>query len=245
MIKKLAFLPLFVFLALGIVASCQDKNSSANQAGGGSVSVEEFDELLQSSPGAYVIDVRTAEEFAEGHVKNAVNIDVNSASFEAEIGKLDTSKAILVYCLAGSRSASAATYMRKHGFKTVYEMKGGILKWKKAGKPLVAAGSQNNTGGLTPDEFTKLVTTENYVLVDYHAKWCKPCKEMAPMLDKVAADKKDKLTLLKIDADANDALLQQKGIDAIPVLELYHKGKLVWKHQGAIDEVTLLQETKL
>jgi thioredoxin 1 len=68
---------------------------------------------------------------------------------------------------------------------------------------------------------------------------------MKPMLDKVAADKKDKLVLLKIDADENPELLKQQNINNIPVLVLYHKGQLVWQHKGLIDEATLLKETKL
>ena len=83
------------------------------------------------------------------------------------------------------------------------------------------------------------------MLVDYNAKWCKPCKRMVPMLEGVADKKKDKLILIKIDADENKGLLKEMGIDAIPVVELYKDGKLVWKHSGEIDEATLLKETKL
>ena len=46
-------------------------------------------------------------------------------------------------------------------------------------------------------------------------------------------------------ADENKGLLKEKGIDAIPVVELYKDGKLIWKHSGEIDEATLLKETKL
>lgn len=247
--KIISFLPLFVFMVVGItIASCQQKSGTANNTtadNGGEVAVEKFESLLQATPNAYVIDVRTPGEYAEGYLKNAVNIDVNSSSFETEIQKLDTAKTVFVYCLAGSRSASAARYMRQLGFKTVYEMQGGILKWKKAGKPLQNSGSSSNTKGMSVDEFTKQITNDNYVLVDFNAKWCKPCIAMAPTLEKLAVDKKDKLTLLKIDADQNETLLKHKGIDGIPVLELYYKGQLVWQHNGFIDEVTLLRETKL
>lgn len=243
------FLPLIFFMVAGItIASCQQKGGTANNAqtdAGGEVAVDKFESLLVATPNAYIIDVRTPGEYAEGFVKNAINIDVNSSSFEAEIQKLDTSKTVFVYCLAGSRSASAANYMRQIGFKTVYEMQGGILKWKNAGKKLAGKDASSQTEGMSMDDFTKQITNDNYVLVDFNAKWCKPCIEMLPMLEKLAADKKDKLTLLKIDADKNETLLQQKGIDGIPALELYHKGQLVWQHRGFIDEATLLKETKL
>jgi len=94
-------------------------------------------------------------------------------------------------------------------------------------------------------DFNKQVTSDKYVLVDYNAKWCKPCKKMVPMLESVADKRRDKVILLKIDADENKELLKEKGIDAIPIVELYKEGKLVWKHSGEIDETTLLKETKL
>lgn len=253
--NKNIFSPLAIVLVLFFsfsAASCQNSSTSvkdstenANTPAGGSVSVEEFEKQLTQTPNGQVVDVRTTKEFTGGHLKNAVNIDVNSSDFEQQIATLDKTQPVFVYCLAGSRSASAASYMRKQGFATVYEMSGGILKWKSAGKALETGNAAPKKQGMTAEEFNKLITTDNYVLVDYNAKWCKPCIQMAPMLDKVATDKKDKLTLLKIDADENPELLKQKGVDDIPVLELYYKGEVVWKHHGLIDEATLLKETKL
>jgi thioredoxin 1 len=242
-------LVLVLFLSFS-AASCQNTKSkqqdSTSTPAGGSISADEFDNLLKQTADAQVLDVRTAGEFTGGHLKNAINIDVNSADFEQQITTLDKTKPVFVYCLAGSRSASAAKYMRAQGFATVYEMSGGILKWNNAGKPLETGNATPKKQGMSMDDFNKKITADtNYVLVDYNATWCKPCIQMKPMLDKVATDKKDKLTLLKIDADENPELLQQKGISDIPVLELYYKGKLVWQHKGLIDEATLLKETKL
>lgn len=253
--NKNIFSPLAIVLVLFLsftAASCQNSNTSVKDStgkthtpAGGSVSVEEFEKQLAQTPNGQVVDVRTTSEFTGGHLKNAINIDVNSSDFEQQIATLDKNQPVFVYCLAGSRSASAASYMRGQGFATVFEMDGGILKWKSAGKGLETGNAAPKKQGMTTEQFNKLVTTNNYILVDYNAKWCKPCIQMAPMLDKVATDKKDKLTLLKIDADENPELLKQKGIDDIPVLELYHKGEVIWKHRGLIDEATLLKETQL
>ena len=244
-------LALVLFFSIS-AASCQNRSSqqkdsisSSSAPAGGSVSVEEFEKQLTQTPNGQVVDVRTPGEFTGGHLKNAVNIDVNSSDFQQQIATLDKNQPVFVYCLAGSRSASAASYMRGQGFATVYEMNGGILKWKSAGKALETGNAAPKKQGMALADFNKLVNTDSYVLVDYNAKWCKPCIQMAPMLDKVAADKKDKLTLLKIDADENPELLKQKSIDDIPVLELYHKGEVIWKHRGLIDEATLLKETQL
>lgn len=228
-------------------ASCQNtnQNDSTTSAKGGVVAVDEFEKLLAQTTNAQLVDVRTPDEFTGGHIANAININVNGDDFEQRISGIDKKQPVFVYCLAGSRSADAADYMRSHGFATVYELKGGILKWQAAGKSLETGTEAPKKQGMTQEEFLKKITAENYVLVDYHATWCKPCLEMAPMLDKVAADKKEKLTLLKVDADENKELLKQKGINEVPVLELYNKGKLVWSHNGPIDEATLLSETKL
>ncbi|KAB2915649.1 MAG: thioredoxin [Bacteroidetes bacterium] len=248
--NKYVFNPLLFVAVLFIsisAASCQNtkQKDSTIAAKGGKVAVEEFEKLLTQTTDAQLIDVRTPDEYTGGHIANAVNINVNGDDFEQAVGALDKTKPVFVYCLAGSRSESAADYMRAQGFATVYELKGGVLKWQAAGKNLETGSATPKKQGMTQEEFLKKVTTENYVLVDYHATWCKPCIQMAPMLDKVAADKKDKLTLLKVDADENPLLMQQKGFSEIPVLELYHKGKLVWSHKGLIDEAALLSGTKL
>lgn len=75
---------------------------------------------------ATVIDVRTAEEFAEGHLQGAVNIDLMSDSFAAKVGALPKDAEYIVYCRSGNRSAQAAAIMRDAGF-TVQDA-GGIDK---------------------------------------------------------------------------------------------------------------------
>lgn len=151
----------------------------------------------------------------------------------------------MVYCLAGGRSGEAAEKMKEKGFTEVYNMKGGMMKWNAANKPVEKGTSAPASKGISLADFNKQITSDKYVLVDYNAKWCKPCKKMVPMLEGVADKRKDKVILVKIDADENKELLKEKGIDAIPVVELYKDGKLVWKHSGEIDEATLLKETKL
>ena len=133
--------------------------------------------------------------------------------------------------------------MQQAGFKEVYNMQGGLLKWRNAGKSLnVSAGKAK---GMSTKDFDNLINTDKYVLVDYNAKWCEPCRRMLPILESFAVQRQDKLTLLKVDADENKALLQEKGIESIPYLELYQNGRLVWKYRGFIDAPTLRQETQL
>jgi thiol-disulfide isomerase/thioredoxin len=178
-------------------------------------------------------------------LKNAQNIDWRDAAFAEQAGKLNKNVPVMVYCLGGGRSAAAAAKLEEMGFTLIYDMDGGYLAWTSANKPIVGADDSDSWKGMTKDEFLKQATNDKYVLVDFSAKWCRPCQEMMPMLEKVAVSKKDKLVLMQVDADANRSLLKDKSIDAIPYFELYKGGKLVWKHQGAIDEATLLKETGL
>ena len=94
------------------------------------ITKEEFKELIIKG-NALVIDVRTSTEFSEGHIKNAVNVDFFSKSFEATISKLDKKKTILVYCAAGGRSTSACADFKKLGFNKVYNLIGGYDDWKE------------------------------------------------------------------------------------------------------------------
>lgn len=79
--------------------------------------------------GVQIVDVRTAAEFADGHIPGAVNIDVNSPDFAQQIAKLNTSKTVALYCRSGRRSKIAAEKVTAAGYKVV-ELDGGILSWR-------------------------------------------------------------------------------------------------------------------
>jgi len=84
-----------------------------------------------------ILDVRTPQEYAEGHLANAANIDFNRSDFAQKIGKLDKSKTYLVYCRSGHRSASAVEIMKSQSFQTIYNLDGGITKWTTDNHPIV------------------------------------------------------------------------------------------------------------
>jgi len=85
-----------------------------------------------------VLDVRTAQEFASGHLDGAVNIDLESGSFEADVQALDHDVAYALYCRSGNRSGQALTIMQEAGFADVAHLDGGIAAWQAAGGQLVA-----------------------------------------------------------------------------------------------------------
>ncbi len=100
------------------------------------VKPEPFDRLRTRMTNSVVLDVRTPEEFAKGHIPGAKLIDFKATDFTAQIEKLDKSKRYLVHCAAGGRSAKAAEQMVKLGFPNVVNLDGGMKAWEAAGKPV-------------------------------------------------------------------------------------------------------------
>ena len=90
----------------------------------------------KNNPDFVIIDVRTPEEFAEGHIENVVNIDFYAETFTGELDNLDKDKTYLVYCRSGRRSGNALNIMEELSFGEVYNMSGGIIEWKAEGLPL-------------------------------------------------------------------------------------------------------------
>lgn len=84
-------------------------------------------------PGTVVLDVRTAQEYAEGHLPGAVLADVNAPDFGTKLAALDRSRPYAVYCRSGNRSQAAVEVMREAGFIQVVDLTGGILAWTEAG----------------------------------------------------------------------------------------------------------------
>lgn len=199
------------------------------------LSADEFEKELNATSTAILLDVRTPEEFAERHLKDALNINFNSDDFEAQVGGLDKTKTVFVYCLSGGRSAKATDLLTKKGYN-VYELQGGILAWANAGKPLIETTREK---GISMDNYLAQVSKEKLVLVDFNAVWCGPCKKLKPIVHKVVEKNEQKVELLELDIDENSTLAEKMHIDQIPLLILYKNGKEVWRNFGLIGEADL------
>ena len=114
---------------LGLTTACGQGNFE-------NTNVQGFAELIADS-GVVILDVRTAAEFVEGHLKGAILIDQGQSDFvEKAKATLPIDKNIAIYCRSGRRSANAAGKLGDIGYKCV-NLKGGIIAWKEAGKPVV------------------------------------------------------------------------------------------------------------
>ena len=100
------------------------------------IELAEFEKKMASEK-YLLVDVRTAEEFAEGHIEGALNIDYFSATFSDEISNVGLEKPVLVYCRSGNRSGKSMRIMYDLGFKEVYNLIGGIKGWKAKNNTLI------------------------------------------------------------------------------------------------------------
>ena len=114
---------------LGLCSACQSQEIPTLEP-------TAYEEALQQTAGAVLIDVRQPDEYAEGHLSGARLLNVlDEATFEAGIAALDKSKPYFIYCRSGRRSHSAAVKMKAIGLN-VTDLKGGITAWEAAGKPI-------------------------------------------------------------------------------------------------------------
>ncbi len=189
-----------------------------------------------------ILDVRTAEEFKTGHIKNALQADwKDQAQFKDRVQYVDKNRPVYIYCLVGGRSAAAAEWMRENGYNDVIELKGGINAWKKANKPV--EGSSNEPL-MTLDQYKASIPDDRMVLVDFGATWCPPCVKMAPVLEALQKNKDLHFVFIKIDAGVQTELMKTMNVDKLPTMIIYKKGKEKWRDSGIIEKKILEKELK-
>ncbi len=103
------------------------------------VSNDEFAALMASKPGALLLDVRTPEEWEEGHLEGAAHADYwgDEAAFEAAMNAIPRDRPVLVYCAGGGRSGLTAKELIEAGHQEVYNLEDGISGWEGQGLPVV------------------------------------------------------------------------------------------------------------
>ena len=136
--KKIFFIT--VFAIGGTLSSCSDDSTTTNsdvvvETNGTiakDVDVKEFKKLAEAGNGQ-ILDVRTPGEVSEGYIKGAYHFDIYDADFKSKLAELDKEIPVYVYCKSGGRSGNAMKEMKALGFKTIYNLDGGIGAWDNAG----------------------------------------------------------------------------------------------------------------
>ncbi len=225
--KKILSLVAITFL----LVNCQGQTSKGVQT----VDVITYAEKLKTTQNPQLLDVRTPEEFASEHIDNATNVNWNGSDFETKAATYDKSKPVFVYCKVGGRSAQAANKLAEMGFKEIYNLDGGIMKWNASGmsKP------SDKIIGMCDQEYNELIHSDKKVVIDFYAEWCAPCKKMAPYIIKMQEEMKGKMTIARLDADKNKTMVENLKLDGLPVIIVYENGKEVWRNIGYISEEDL------
>ena len=137
-VKSLMLLAIVTVIAVSCARVFSRNNARPTQAltAYSTVNVDEFQELIADA-NVQLLDVRTRDEFDEGHIAGAIMVDVNESNFvEQAMAVLDKQRPVAVYCRSGRRSARAASQLTEQGY-TVTNLGGGVMAWQDAGKTLV------------------------------------------------------------------------------------------------------------
>jgi rhodanese-related sulfurtransferase len=128
--RKLFIISCFL-LVVSFGTSCID--SKIENTGVKLVTAEEMQSILELED-VQLVDVRTPKEYDEERIANSQNIDYNSPTFDEDITKLDKTKPVILYCRRGNRSAKCAKKLKDAGFEKIYDLEGGISKWRHSDK---------------------------------------------------------------------------------------------------------------
>lgn len=122
-IKLLPVIVLFIATTIG----CEAQQKEGIKV----ISPEEAKTAMAAEEDLVLVDVRTQEEFAEGNIEGAKNINFYDADFKEQMQQYNKEKPIYIYCRSGARSAKAAKQLQEIGFKEIYDIEGGYLNWEK------------------------------------------------------------------------------------------------------------------
>ena len=95
-----------------------------------SVNQQQAIDVVEEYKKTQILDVRAPEEYRQGGIKSSMNINIQDGAFDKKISTLDKEGVYIVYCKSGKRSKQACEKMTELGFKTVFNLKGGLSRWR-------------------------------------------------------------------------------------------------------------------
>jgi rhodanese-related sulfurtransferase len=219
--KKIFFLIVFISALLLSHAQGQPQDFI--------IGIDVFAKKIKIQENPQIIDVRSAEEFSINHITNAINIDMSAADNRQKIQALSKEKPVFIYSINVSRSGKLAKELLASGYKEVYVLKGGIANWIGSNLPYYSSVKNK----LTQEDFNKLTTGNEPVLIEFMSRYCGACKRAALILDSLKTNSLPSLNIVKIDINDNPELTANlKLVHAVPTLVFYQNNKVVWKKEG-------------
>lgn len=196
---------------------------------------DEFKNTISENKGT-LLDVRTNGEFLNGHIKGSGQLNYYSFSFKQKLLLLPKNQPVYLYCNTGYRSRKAAEFLAENGYKEVYNLKHGIMEWELNDFPVIVDpnAKPDTKDKMEADEYYALIQSDKKVFIDFYAPWCAPCRKMLPMIDSLKTEYKDKVTIVKINADASKKLIKELKVASVPYLVMYDNGKLLYEHNGLV-----------
>ena len=171
-----------LFLIIIFFISCSNKNTLVYKK----TDILSLDKILNDTD-IIILDVRTSEEINAGYIPNSTFIDYYDKNFENKINLIDSSKKIYTLCKSGGRSVKAAEILSKNGFRNVYNLEGGFMRWKANKMPYdinLVNNDSSNTDLISEISLDSLIENNINTLIYISTKWCSPCKKMEPIIDK-------------------------------------------------------------
>ena len=220
-----------LFLIIIFFISCSNKNTLVYKK----TDILSLDKILNDTD-IIILDVRTSEEINAGYIPNSTFIDYYDKNFENKINLIDRSKKIYTLCKSGGRSVKAAEILSKNGFRNVYNLEGGFMRWKANKMPYdinLVNNDSSNTDLISEISLDSLIKKNTNTLIYISTKWCSPCKKMEPIIDKLV-DNNSSLKVIKIDLDANTYAQERFDVKSLPALVLYENNSVVWHKNGII-----------
>lgn len=194
------------------------------------LSLEAFATKLKQTKEPQILDARSAEEFAQNHIKGAINIDAKATDYQQKLDSLDKNKATFVYSIANGRGTVLSRELRSNGFKDVEELPGGLANWIGSGYPITSTTKKGVS--LSKVQFSELTASSQLVLIDFGSRYCGACKKLVPVLDSLKANSAYTPKVISIEVYDNTNLAKELKVNVLPTLVLYKNGVEVWKKQG-------------